>query len=80
MKGVKQSRRVRLLINPVGGKGKARHLVNTLALPVFAAAGCPVEVIGSLSIHSNYTESCSSVSIKKPNMLSMRKTSLKPCH
>jgi hypothetical protein len=44
--GTPRGRKIRLLVNPIGGKGKAVSLVNTLALPVFKAAGCEVEVIG----------------------------------
>ena len=44
--GTPRGRKVRLLVNPIGGQGKAVSLVNRLALPVFKAAGCEVEVIG----------------------------------
>ena len=46
LSGTSRGRRVRLLVNPIGGKGKAVSLVNMLALPVFKAAGCEVEIIG----------------------------------
>jgi hypothetical protein len=36
------------LVNPIGGKGNAMSLVNSLALPVYRAAGCEVDVIGEL--------------------------------
>lgn len=34
------------MVNPIGGKGNAMSLVNSLALPVYRAAGCEVDVIG----------------------------------
>lgn len=36
-----------LLLNPIGGKGKARQLVKTIALPILEAAGLKVEVYGT---------------------------------
>lgn len=44
--GVKPFRRVLLLVNPVGGKGKAKAIVRDDVLPVLEAAGCVVEVRG----------------------------------
>jgi sphingosine kinase len=44
--GVQRGRRVALLLNPIGGKGKARQLVKTIALPILEAAGLKVEVYG----------------------------------
>lgn len=44
--GVKPGRKVALLLNPIGGKGKARELVKTVALPILEAAGLQVEVYG----------------------------------
>lgn len=46
--GARQGRKIRLLINPVGGKGNGVYQVNKFALPVFTAAGCEVDVIGAL--------------------------------
>ncbi|CAI7660339.1 unnamed protein product [Penicillium manginii] len=37
-------RRLKVLINPFGGKGTAANLYNTYAAPVFAAARCQVDV------------------------------------
>lgn len=34
-----------LLVNPIGGKGKAREVVQSVALPILQAAGCAVEVV-----------------------------------
>jgi sphingosine kinase len=45
--GVKPGRKVALLLNPIGGKGKARELVKTIALPILEAAGLQVEVYGT---------------------------------
>ncbi len=44
-------RRVLLLVNPIGGKGKAKSLVDSVAIPIFTAAGCPLEVIGEWGIN-----------------------------
>lgn len=37
-------RRLKILINPFGGKGTAASLYQTYAAPIFAAAGCQVDV------------------------------------
>lgn len=34
------------MLNPIGGKGRARQLVKTVALPILEAAGLYVEVYG----------------------------------
>lgn len=47
LKEVKPGRKVALLLNPIGGKGKARELVKTVALPILEAAGLQVEVYGT---------------------------------
>lgn len=46
LSGVKRGRKVALLLNPIGGKGKARELVKSVALPILEAAGLQVEVYG----------------------------------
>lgn len=46
--GVKPFRRVLLLVNPVGGKGKGRAIVKDQVLPLLEAAGCIVDVQGEL--------------------------------
>lgn len=38
-------RRVLLLVNPVGGKGKARSIVKEKVLPLLEAAGCKVKMV-----------------------------------
>ena len=40
----KPLRRVLLLVNPIGGKGKSRQIVKSTVLPILHAAGCHVEV------------------------------------
>ena len=44
--GIKPFRRVLLLVNPVGGKGKARSIVKDKVLPFLEAAGCQVDLKG----------------------------------
>lgn len=41
-------RKVLLLVNPVGGKGKARQIVKEEVLPIFEAAWCKVDMRGEL--------------------------------
>lgn len=40
----KPYRRVLLLVNPVGGKGKAKSVVQNAVLPILEAAGCVVDL------------------------------------
>lgn len=42
----KPYRRVLLVVNPVGGRGKGRQIVRNVALPIFEAAGCTVDLVG----------------------------------
>ena len=35
-----------MLVNPVGGKGKAKKVVRETVLPIFQAAGCHVDMRG----------------------------------
>lgn len=42
--GVKPNRRLRVLLNPIGGKGKAKQLWETEISPVLRAAACVVHV------------------------------------
>lgn len=44
--GVKAKKRVLVLVNPVGGKGKARSIVKDTVLPIFEAAGCTSTMMG----------------------------------
>jgi len=44
--GLKPFRRVLLLVNPAGGKGKARATVKDIVIPVLEAAGCVVDMRG----------------------------------
>ena len=46
--GLKPFRRVLLLVNPAGGKGKARATVKDIVIPVLEAAGCVVDMRGEL--------------------------------
>ncbi len=39
-------RKVLVLVNPVGGKGKARSIVKEVVVPILEAAGCAVTVKG----------------------------------
>jgi sphingosine kinase len=39
-------KRVLVLVNPVGGKGKARSIVKETVLPILEAAGCTVTMMG----------------------------------
>lgn len=39
-------KRILVLVNPVGGKGKARSIVKETVLPIFEAAGCTVTMMG----------------------------------
>lgn len=48
MTGSQPGRKVLLLVNPVGGKGKSRATVKNDVLPILEAAGCMVEVRGEL--------------------------------
>jgi len=43
---VQARKRVLVLVNPVGGKGKARSIVKETVLPIFEAAGCAVTMMG----------------------------------
>jgi sphingosine kinase len=38
-----------VLVNPVGGKGKARGIVKETVLPILEAAGCTVTMMGELN-------------------------------
>ncbi|KAK8858569.1 hypothetical protein IAR55_002798 [Kwoniella newhampshirensis] len=40
---IKPFRRVLLLVNPVGGKGKAKSIVHDAVMPILEAAGCVVD-------------------------------------
>ncbi|WWC88576.1 uncharacterized protein L201_003488 [Kwoniella dendrophila CBS 6074] len=42
--GMKRSKRVLLLVNPVGGKGKAKSIVHDTVLPILQSAGCDVDL------------------------------------
>lgn len=42
--GVKPNRRLRVLLNPIGGRGKAKQLWETEISPVLRAAACVVKV------------------------------------
>jgi len=42
-------KRVLVLVNPVGGKGKARSIVKETVLPILEAAGCTVTMMGKLA-------------------------------
>jgi len=44
--GLKPFRRVLLLVNPVGGKGKAKATVRDVVVPILEAAGCVIELKG----------------------------------
>jgi hypothetical protein len=46
---VKPRKRVLVLVNPVGGKGKARSIVKETVLPILEAAGCTVTMMGKLA-------------------------------
>lgn len=48
---VSPRKRVLVLVNPVGGKGKARSIVKETVLPMFEAAGCHVTMMGKLAYH-----------------------------
>lgn len=39
-------KRALVLVNPVGGKGKARSIVKETVLPILEAAGCKVTMMG----------------------------------
>lgn len=41
-------RRVLVLVNPVGGKGKARSVTKAEVVPLLEAAGCVLDVRGAL--------------------------------
>jgi hypothetical protein len=47
---VQSRKRVLVLVNPVGGKGKARSIVKETVLPIFEAAGCAVTMMGKYFI------------------------------
>ncbi|OCF42065.1 D-erythro-sphingosine kinase [Kwoniella heveanensis CBS 569] len=42
--GLKPGKRVLLLVNPVGGKGKAKSIVHNTVVPILQAAGCNVDL------------------------------------
>ena len=42
-------KRVLVLVNPVGGKGKAKSIVKETVLPIFEAAGCTVTMMGEFT-------------------------------
>ena len=42
----KPCRRVLLLVNPIGGKGKSRAIVKEKVMPILEAAGCIVDLRG----------------------------------
>jgi hypothetical protein len=48
---VSPRKRVLVLVNPVGGKGKARSIVKETVLPIFEAAGCHVTMMGKIAYH-----------------------------
>jgi hypothetical protein len=48
--GVGPGRRVLIVVNPTGGKGKGRSIVKEIVLPILEAAGCVVEVIGEACV------------------------------
>lgn len=50
----KPQRRVLLLLNPIGGKGKAKQLVAKEVVPVLEAAGCSVDM--RETTHRNHAE------------------------
>lgn len=75
--GVPKSRKVRLLVNPIGGKGNAMNLVTSLALPVYKAAGCEVDLIGkgvAAPVTSSEADTQYTVA-QRLNMQSMQKLS-----
>ncbi|KAI8580262.1 hypothetical protein K450DRAFT_237640 [Umbelopsis ramanniana AG] len=43
-KDVQQGKRLKVLINPFGGQGKAKHIFETQVKPVFEAAKCAMDV------------------------------------
>lgn len=49
---MKPFRRVLLLVNPVGGKGKGKAIVSDSVLPLLEAAGCIVDIKGESLHHS----------------------------
>ena len=51
-------RRVLLLVNPVGGKGKARSIVQEQVMPLLEAAGCKVDRIETT--HTKHAEEITS--------------------
>ena len=52
MVDVTPRKRVLVLVNPVGGKGKARSIVKETVLPILEAAGCTVTMMGKLVFSS----------------------------
>ncbi|PVF95594.1 hypothetical protein CPB86DRAFT_863699 [Serendipita vermifera] len=42
--GIKSARKLKVLLNPVGGKGKARQIYEREVLPIFEAAHCDVDL------------------------------------
>ncbi|WVF69189.1 hypothetical protein IAT40_003964 [Kwoniella sp. CBS 6097] len=42
--GLKPGKKVLLLVNPVGGKGKAKSIVHNTVVPILQAAGCEVDL------------------------------------
>ncbi|WWD04871.1 hypothetical protein V865_002942 [Kwoniella europaea PYCC6329] len=43
-KGIKRNKKVLLLVNPVGGKGKAKSIVHDTVLPILQAAECQTDL------------------------------------
>ncbi|ORX40105.1 ATP-NAD kinase-like domain-containing protein [Kockovaella imperatae] len=65
----KPHRRILLLVNPVGGKGKARSTVKTVVLPILEAAGCKVEMIETT--HSRHAEEITKTMELKYDVIAM---------
>jgi sphingosine kinase len=49
---IKPFRRVLLLVNPFGGKGKAKSICKETALPILEGAGCKLDVKGVCGVFS----------------------------
>ncbi|WRT67773.1 uncharacterized protein IL334_004746 [Kwoniella shivajii] len=43
-RGIKRGKKVLLLVNPVGGKGKAKSIVHDTVMPILEAAGCDIDL------------------------------------
>jgi len=43
---IKPFRRVLVLVNPIGGKGKGRAVVRETVMPILEAAGCAIKIMG----------------------------------